>query len=227
MKRFYKDATVENGAILLDGRPVRTPKRAALVIPVAAVAQAVADEWRAQGETIDPRTMPFTGLANAAIDIVAPDPAAFGVSLAAYGETDLLCYRADAPVELVAVQAAAWDPLLDWARARYDVHFELASGIVHVPQPPATVARLGEALLARDAFALVPMSPLVTIGGSLIVALALAEGAIGADAAFDVTHFDELWQAKKWGEDALALKTREARRADFLAAARFLELQNL
>lgn len=224
MKRFYKDVTIADGAILLDGRTVRTPARAALAVPSPALAEAIAEEWRGQGETIDPRTMPLTGLANAAIDRAAPDPQAFVAMLAAYAETDLLCYRAAEPPDLVAAQAQAWDPLLDWARKRYDVHFAVTAGIVHIAQPPATVARLAETLAARDAFALAPMSPLVTISGSLVTALALAEGAIGADEAFDAAHLDELWQAEHWGEDQLALTTREARRADFLAAARFLAL---
>ena len=224
MKRFYKQVSVEDGAILLDGRPVRTPARAPLILSSPALADAVADEWRAQGEDIDPRSMPLTGLANAAIDRVAPDRAAFARPLAAYAESDLLCYRADAPEELVERQAGAWDPLLDCARGRYDVHFTVTSGVIHAPQPPATVARLGEALLARDAFALAAMSPLVTIGGSLVAALALAEGRIGAEQAFDMTHLDELWQAEHWGEDQLALEARAARRRDFMAAAQLLTL---
>jgi len=224
VKRFYKQVSVEDGAILLDGRPVRTPARAPLILSSPALADAVADEWRAQGGDIDPRSMPLTGLANATIDRVAPDRAAFARPLAAYAESDLLCYRADAPEELVERQAGAWDPLLDWARGRYDVHFTVTSGVIHAPQPPATVARLGEALLARDAFALAAMSPLVTIGGSLVVALALAEGRIGAEQAFDMTHLDELWQAEHWGEDQLALEARAARRLDFMAAAQLLTL---
>lgn len=224
MKRFYKDVSVADGAILLDGRVVKTPARAPLAVSAPALAEAIAAEWRAQHETIDPRAMPMTGLANAAIDRVAPDPATFARPLAAYAETDLLCYRADGPADLVAEEEAAWDPLLDWARNRYDVHFVTTAGIVHAPQPPATVARLAEALAGRDAFALAALSPLVTIGGSLVTALAVAEGAIGAEAAFDATHLDELWQARQWGEDSLATTAREARRGDFLAAARFLSL---
>lgn len=224
MKRFYAEVEVQDGAILLDRRPVRTPARAALALPTPALADAVAREWRAQDGTIEPRSMPMTGLANAAIDRVAPDPHRFAATLAVYGETDLLCYRAEAPDELVAAQAEAWDPLLEWAQRRYDVYFMVARGIVHVAQPPATVARLGEAVAARAAFALAALSPLVTIGGSLVVALAVAEGAIGADEAFDATHLDELWQARRWGEDPLALTAREARRDDFTAAAEFLAL---
>ena len=223
MKRFYKAVTVADDTILLDGRPIRTPARHLLQIEFPQLAEAIAGEWRAQGEEIDPRAMPMTGLANAAIDRVAPDPAAFAAPLLRYAETDLLCYRAE-EADLAGEQAATWDPLLDWARGRYDVHFEVTRGIVHVAQPPATVARLGEALMARDAFALAAMSPLVTIGGSLVTALALAEREIGADAAFDATHLDELWQARHWGEDEQALAMRESRRADFTAAARFLDL---
>lgn len=225
MKRFYGQATVgDGGSILLDGRPVRTPERALLALPSPSLANAVAEEWATQGETIDLQTMPLNGLANAAIDRVAPDPATFAAPLAAYAETDLLCYRADAPPELVAAEAAAWDPLLDWARHRYDVHFEIATGIIHRPQPAETIARLGEALRARDAFALAAMHPLVTIGGSLVVALAVAEGAISPEAAFDAAHLDEIWQAAQWGEDWLATQTREARKREFLSAARFLSL---
>ena len=224
MRRFYAQVTVAAGAILLDDKPVRTPARAPLALSTAALAEAVAEEWRAQGERIDPRTMPLTGLANAAIDRVAPDPAAFVRPLAAYAETDLLCYRAAEPPDLAEEERVAWDPLLDWARARYDVHFTLGEGVIHVAQPPATAARLAEALAARAPFALAPMNPLVTIGGSLVTALALAEGEIAAEAAFDTTHLDELYQARRWGEDPWALEAREAHRADFLAAARFLAL---
>lgn len=224
MKRFYKAVSVADSAILLDGRPVKTPARAVLLLPSTALAESIAEEWRRQGDEIDPRTMPLTGLANAAIDRVVPDPDAFARPLAAYAESDLLCYRADAPAALVARQAEIWDPLLEWARTRFDVHFNVGTGIIHIPQPPTTIARLGEALLARDPFSLAAMSPLVTIGGSLIAALALAESAIEAEAAFDITHLDELWQIEQWGEDDLAAKARALRRHDFLAAAKFLGL---
>jgi chaperone required for assembly of F1-ATPase len=224
MKRFYAEVAVDAGAILLDGRPVRTPARAPLVLPTAALAEAVAAEWREQGERIEPATMPTAGLANAAIDRVAPDPAAFAAPLARYAKTDALCYRAENPATLRREQAEAWDPLLDWARARFDVMLLVTDGVVPVTQPPATIARLGEALAARDAFALAGLQPLVTIGSSLVTALAVVEGAIGAEAAFAATHLDESWQARQWGEDDLAARTRAARERDFLAAARFLAL---
>jgi chaperone required for assembly of F1-ATPase len=225
VKRFYKEAAVgEGNRVLLDGRPVQTPGRVPLALPNASLAEAVADEWNAQGEDIDPRAMRLTGLANAAIDRIAPDPAAFARGLAAYGESDLLCYRAEGPAPLVARQAGLWDPLLAWARARYDVAFEIVVGVIHKPQPPETVERLAAAVAARDPFALAGLSPLVTVSGSLIVALALAEGAIGLDAAWAAAALDEQWQAENWGEDAEAKAALAARRADFAAAARFLSL---
>lgn len=224
MKRFYKEVAVRDGAILLDGKPVKTPARADLILPTPALADAVAAEWRAQGEEIDPRTMKLTGLSNAAIDRITPDLPAFVRPLAMYAESDLLCYRADAPAELIARQAEAWDPMLDWARARFDVHFAVTSGIVHAAQPDATVARLGEALGIYDAFHLAGLAPIITIGGSLVTALALAENEIDADRAFDLTHLDELWQARRWGEDRLALEARAARKRDFMAAAQLLAL---
>ncbi len=210
--------------ILLDNRTVRTPARAALVLPNARLAEAVAAEWEAQNEDIDPRSMPLTGLANAAIDQVAPDCRAFAEPLARYAETELLCYRADTPASLVAAQAAAWDPLLAWAESRYDVAFTLVEGVIHRPQPPATVARLGEAITARDAFELAALSPIVTISGSLVIALAILKGALDPEAAFDAAHLDALWQEQRWGADAEALKARSLHRRDFDAACRFLRL---
>jgi len=224
VKRFYKEVSVADGAILLDGKPVKTPARAALTLPTPELAEMVAAEWRAQGEKIDPRTMKLTGLCNAAIDRITPDVAAFVRPLAAYAESDLLCYRADNPAELIARQAEAWDPLLAWARARFDVHFAVTSGIVHAPQPDATIARLGEALGVYDAFHLAGLAPIITIGGSLVTALALAEDEVDPDRAFDLTHLDELWQARRWGEDRLALEARAARKRDFMAAAELLDL---
>lgn len=228
MKRFYKAVGVvaEGGGlgVTLDGRPVRTPARALLTLPSTALAEAVAGEWHAQGDKIDPRAMPLTGLANAAIDRVAPDPAAFAAPIARYAEGDLLCYRADEPPELVARQSEQWDPMLNWARARYDVAFAVTSGIIHAPQPQATIERLGAVLGSLDPFAVAALQPLVTISGSLIIALAVLEGALEPDTAFDAAHLDELWQAEQWGEDHLALEARAARRADFMAAARFLSL---
>ncbi len=228
MKRFWKQVSAvpaEGGHdIHLDGKPVRTPGRVALTLPSPALTEAVADEWRNVGETIDPRAMPLTGLSNAAIDRIAPDPVAFAAGLAKYGESDLLCYRADHPLELQLRQQAAWDPLLDWARTRYGIDLVTTTGVMHREQSPATIARLAEAVAARSPFELAALSPLVTVTGSLIAALALLEGAATAEDIWSAANLDEDWQAEHWGEDDLARKTRAAHRADFDAGARFLSL---
>lgn len=223
MKRFWKDVTVDAERVVrLDDRPVRTPGRVPLALPTPALAEAVADEWRGVEETVDPRAMPLTGLANAAIDRIAADPAPFAEGLARYAETDLLCYRADSPPELVERQDAVWNPLLDWARDRYDVHFTLVTGIMHQPQPEATVERLAQAVAALDPFRLAALSPVVTITGSLVLGLALLEGAADADGVWQAAHVDEDFQAEIWGEDYLAIEAREAKRREYDAAVRFL-----
>ncbi len=224
MKRFWKTVAIVDGVIELDGRPVRTPARAPLLLPTPQLAEAVAEEWRSVGEELDPRAMPLTGLANAAIDQIAPNPAPFAADLARYGESDLLCYRAELPAPLVERQAAQWDPLLDWARTRYDVHFETTAGIMHRAQPPATIARLQEVVTVLDPFQLAALSPLVTISGSLVAALALLEGAADRDTVWRAAQLDEDWQAEQWGEDDLAIRARDVRRADFDAGVRFLGL---
>ncbi|MDR6113541.1 chaperone required for assembly of F1-ATPase [Sphingomonas sp. SORGH_AS870] len=223
MKRFWTNVGVDADRVVrLDDRPVRTPGRAPLALPTPALAEAVAGEWRAVEETVDPRAMPLTGLANAAIDRIGADPAPFAQGLARYAETDLLCYRADSPPELVERQDRVWNPLLDWARDRYDVHFTLVSGIMHRPQPDATVDRLAQAVAALDAFRLAALSPVVTITGSLVLALALLEGAAEPDAVWIAAHVDEDFQAEIWGEDYLAIEAREGKRREFDAAVRFL-----
>jgi len=228
VKRFWKDVGLkcEGGGwtIDLDGRQVKTPARAALELPTEALAEAVADEWRNVGVRLDPRAMPLTGLANAAIDRVAPERRAFAEGLAKYAEADLVCYRAEGPNELVARQAAQWDKLLAWARRRFDVDFATTSGVIHVAQARATVEQLGHAVSALNAFQLAGLSPLVTIGGSLIAALAVFEKAISPEDAWEAVSIDERWQLEQWGADAEAVASLENRRRDFFAAARFLEL---
>lgn len=224
MKRFWTEVTVVGGEIHLDGKLVRTPGRVPLALPWPALADAVAEEWRAVGEKIDPLAMPLTGLANAAIDRIAPDPATFAAGLAQYGESDLLCYRAAEPPELAARQVAAWNPPLDWAERHYGVTFELAQGVMHRPQPPATIARLGATVAAYGPFALAGLSPVVTVTGSLVLALALAEGALDADAAWIAAQTDVAWQEEQWGADPLAEAARAAHRRDFDAGARMLAL---
>jgi chaperone required for assembly of F1-ATPase len=228
MKRFWKSVEVEQEgdgfAIRLDGRPVMTPARAPLAVPTNALAEGIAEEWRSTGEDVDPRQMPLTGIANAAIDRVAPDREAFARGLAQYAETDLACYRAEWPPELVEREAKAWDGLLAWARRRYDVDFATTSGLIHVPQQPATAERLGHAVAMFDPFRLAGLSPLVTIGGSLVAGLAVLEKAMSAEAAWDAVSIDDRWQIEQWGSDPEAEAALHNRRRDFLAAARFLDL---
>ena len=228
MRRFWQAVAVapEAGgwAVRLDDRTVRTPARAMLIIPSRALADAIAGEWLAVEGEIDPRAMPLTGLANAAIDRVAPEKDAFAGGLARYAEADLACYRSDWPPELVDRQAAGWDALLAWARRRYDVDFSITSGVIHVPQPPASIDRLAHAVAELDAFRLAGLSPLVTIGGSLIAALAVLERAMTADAAWQVVSIDERWQLEQWGSDKEAEGALDNRRRDFFAAASFLVL---
>jgi chaperone required for assembly of F1-ATPase len=228
MKRFYTAAAVTGEAapfgVALDGRPLRTPARALLAVPTRALAEAIAAEWNAQGEEIQPRAMPLTGLANAAIDRVAPDPAAFADTLSRFAENELLAYRADGPAPLVARQAAEWDPLLAWARGRYDVDFRLVTGIIHQPQPPATLARVAAAYRAFDAFRLAALNPVVTISGSAVIGLAVAEGRLDAAGAWTIGHLDELWQEEQWGKDPLAEAGQRERQGDLAAAVGFLAL---
>lgn len=228
MKRFWKEVAVEPiGAaweIRLDGRPVRTPGRAPLALPTRAMADAIADEWRAVSDDINPRAMPLTGLANAAIDRITPDTKGFAAGLARYGESDLLCYRSDHPALLRERQDRLWDAPLDWARGRYDVHFEIVTGIMHRAQPDATLARLADAIAARDAFELAALNQVVTISGSLVLALALAERATDPDAVWQAANLDEDWQIEQWGEDSFATEARAVRQADYAAAVRFLGL---
>ena len=228
MKRFWKEVAVrqtEQGwTIELDGGAVKTPAREALEVHTRPLADAIAEEWRNVGERIDPRAMPLTGLANAAIDRVAPDPQAFAANLARYAEADLFCYRAEGPQALIGRQEAEWDALLSWARRRFDVDFGTTSGITHVHQPPATVERLSHEVAALDAFYLAGLSPLVTISGSLVAALAVFHKAKSPEEAWAAVTVDDDWQREQWGSDAEAEVALEGRRRDFMAAARFLEL---
>jgi len=228
VRRFWKQAAAvkEGGGwtVELDGKPVRTPARKPLAVPTKALGEAIAAEWNAAGERVDPRAMPLTGLANAAIDRIGADPAHYAEGLSRYAEGDLACYRAEGPPALVERQERSWDELLAWARRRFDVDFVTTSGILHVHQPKATAQRLAHAVASLDSFCLAGLSPLVTIGGSLVAALAVLEGAMSPHDAWDAVNIDERWQAEQWGSDAEAEAALEARRADFLAAARFLEL---
>ena len=228
MKRFWETAeaiATDGGyAIALDGRRVKTPAKADLILPTEDLANAVAEEWNAVGEIIDPRQMPLTGLSNAAIDRIAPDKEQFASGIARYAEGDLTCYRAEGPDALVQWQQEAWDALLEWARRRYDVDFAICTGVMHVDQPEDTVRKLSHEIMALDAFRLAGFSQMVTIGGSLVAALAVYEEMMPAEAAWEAVSLDDRWQLEQWGDDAEARAALDARRQDFLSAARFLSL---
>jgi chaperone required for assembly of F1-ATPase len=226
MKRFYKDVVADPaGRILLDSRPVRTPARAELAIPFPALAAAIAAEWTAQGDQINPRSMPLTGLANAAIDHMARDPAPHIASLSAYGGNDLFCYRADADQpDLLLEQARIWNPILDWAEGQYGISFAITQGIIPVDQPAETLSKLTAAVAALSPWQLAALSPLVTISGSLVAGLAIIHRAFDADALWDATCLDALWQEAQWGADAEAAAQRAAHKADWDAAASFIAL---
>jgi len=208
--------------ILLDGKPIKTPARANLALPARALAEAVADEWRAQVQTVESETMPLTKLANTAIDRVAKHRVHVVEQICAFGRGDLLCYRASEPAALVARQAAVWDPLLDWAQARYGARLKTGQGIGYVEQPADALASLDAAARAFDDFALAALHTAASLSGSLVLALALADGRLDARETFEVSQLDETFQAEKWGRDDEAEARRGHLLAELRAAERFL-----
>jgi chaperone required for assembly of F1-ATPase len=227
-KRFFKDASADDAgegrvALLLDGKPVLTPLRRPLAAPSRSLAQAIASEWDAQTDMIDPARMPLTRLANAVIDAVVDRPQPVAVEIARYIGSDLLFYRADAPAGLVAKQSQAWDPVLAWAREVYGARFVLAEGVVHTPQPRDAIAAM-RATIPGEAWRLAAVSSIATLTGSALLALALSHDALTADAAWSAAHVDEDWQMSQWGQDQLALERRAFRAAEFQAAVTVLKL---
>ncbi|CAN1542633.1 COG5387 Chaperone required for the assembly of the mitochondrial F1-ATPase [Paracoccaceae bacterium] len=227
-RRFWTETSavpVDGGfTVHLDARPVRTPLKAPLVVPTFALAQAIAAEWQAQGAKVNPETMPFTRTANSAIDKVAPQHAAVAAMLAEYGGSDLLCYRAEGPEDLIGRQAAAWDPVLQWAKDMLDAPLVVTPGVMHVDQPTASLAKLRQAVDAQDPFRLSAFHDLVAISGSLVLALAVTRRTLTAEAAWDLSRIDESWQIALWGEDEEAAEVTALKRRAFLQADRFYGL---
>jgi len=227
-KRFWKEATVEPEAggfgVRLDGRAVKTPAKAPLVLPTRALAEAVAAEWDAQDEKIDPATMPFTRAANAAIDKVAVQFDEVAGLIAAYGETDLLCYRADGPEALTARQAEAWDPLLDWAEAALGARLTATAGVMHIAQPEPALDALRARVRSLDPFALTALHDLVGLSGSLIIGFAALENWSDADTLWHLSRIDEAWQEEQWGADEEAAELAARKKQEFLQALRFYTL---
>jgi chaperone required for assembly of F1-ATPase len=227
-KRFWTDVSVrpEGGGfgVALDARPVRTPLKAPLILPTEGLAREVAAEWQAQSGLVNPATMPFTRTANSAIDTVVPQKEAVVAMLAAYGGSDLLCYRATGPADLIARQAAGWDPLLDWSATELLAPLHTTCGVMHVDQPPASLAALSAAVRTLSGFQLAAFHDLVAISGSLILALALTRGRLAAEQVWALSRIDEDWQIEQWGADAEATELAALKQADFLQAYRFFAL---
>ena len=225
LKRFWNAATVEQTddgfAVLLDGRSVKTPAKAGLIVPSKALAEKIASEWDAQEGDVNPEIMPFTRAANAALDKVMHQFVEVADLIAAYGENDLLCYRAAAPQELVDRQATAWDPILDWANDVYGVRLATGQGVMHIAQPPSAIERLTQEVHALSPFQLTAFHDLVSLTASLVLGFAIVNNRLGADAAWDVSRIDEIWQAEHWGQDEEALDLAETKRQALLSAAEF------
>jgi len=227
-RRFYREAAIISDdagwRITLDGKVVKTPARNALLLTTQALADAIAAEWNAQDTKIKPDTMPLMQIASTAIDRVAPDRARIIAETAGYAATDLVCYRADGPAELVTRQAAAWDPLIDWLRERYDVSLQTVSGVMAIPQSDQALAALTRAVAAQDNLRLTALAVITGASGSLAIGLAVLEGRIGPEAAAEAAQLDELFQAERWGSDPEAERRRAAQKSDLVAARRFLDL---
>ena len=227
-KRFWQDVSVHREAsgygIYLDDKPLKTPLKSSLLAPTKAVAEGIAAEWSSVEEKINPLEMHLTRCANATLDKVVVEHDSVAGMLAEYGQTDLLCYRADGPVELVKRQAAAWDPLLDWIAAEHGARLVATTGIVHVHQPKEGQAKLREMTFAFDPWRLTAFHDLVTISGSLVLGLAVAKKHLSAAEVWPLSRVDETWQEEQWGVDETAAKGVAVKRSDFMKAATLLEL---
>jgi chaperone required for assembly of F1-ATPase len=228
-RRFWTEVAVERDPgggwdVRLDRRPLRTPAGASLRVPTRALGEAIAAEWRAVEGALRPETVPLTRAANVAIDRIAPAPGPVVDAIAAYGDGDLLCYRAHGPAALRLRQAEGWDPPLGWAATALGAPLRVVAGVAHRPQPPASLAALRAAVAAEGPFALAALHELVVLSGSLVLALATRRGALDPEAAWALSRLDETWQAEHWGADPEAEAAAAARRADFLRAARMLEM---
>ena len=228
MKRIYRQAepvpTTGGHGVALDGRLVKTPGRRDLIVPTQALAAEIAAEWEAQQEEIRRETMPLTRLAGATIDRDAAQHAAVVRQIADYAGTDLVCYRATHPPALVARQQEVWQPLLDWAAARYEAPLTVTGGVIPSSQPPASLAAYTAAVAAYDSFALTALHASTTACGSLVIALALLEGRLDAAEAFAASHLDESYQIEAWGEDEEQAERRASLSAEIAAAARLVLL---
>jgi len=226
-RRFYKAAAVaeqEAGfAVTLDGRTAKTPAGGRLTLPTRALADAIADEWAAQGDAIDVAAMPLARLAFTAIDRADGAHEAMALALARYAQADVLCYFTEAPQDLRARQEAGWSPMLDWADQALDLHFVRTTGVIHTPQPPQTVALVADLARARDGFTLTGLAFAAGLFESAILALAVQRGRLGGLDALELSRLDEAYQEERWGVDAEAAVRTAALRSDALAVQRWFE----
>ncbi len=230
-KRFWDSVSVRpegvGFGIYLDGRPLRTPQKSALILPTQALAAEVAAEWQAQKDQIKPETMPFTRMANSAIDKVAQQKTQVGELLAAYGDSDLLCYRAESPAELVLRQCAAWDPVLEWADDALDVRLLPRNGVVHIAQSDTDNARLLARVHALSNFELAGFHDLVSLTGSLVLAFATTSGFRTPKEVWGLSRVDEDWQVEQWGEDQESKRLELTKRESFFHAENFFRLTRI
>ena len=223
-KRFYKEVSVgADLSILLDGRGVKTPMKAKLILPTAELAQAVADEWRAQVKVINPALMPLTKLANTAIDRVGAERAHIAGEVRSFAGNDLVCYRADKPAELVALQAQHWDKVLAWSRHALGAQFNVTNGVIHIAQEPSALQAVEQYVARLNSFALAGVHNAMSLSGSALMALMLHARALSGADVWAAAHVDEDFQIKQWGEDFEATARRAHRKVEFDATARFLE----
>lgn len=227
-RRFWREAAVRpvDGGfeVRLDARPLRSPAKAPMILPTRQLAEVVAGEWQAQADIVDPLSMPFTRLANSALDRVVPQRAAVADAVARYGESDLVCYRAESPQELVDRQAAGWDPLIDWAAGAFDARLRPVAGVMFVPQPPDAVANLRDRVHALGAWPLTALHELVALSGSLVIGLAATHTDRSRAGLWAASRIDETYQAELWGTDPEAAANAEARASAFSRAAAFHDL---
>ncbi|PUB18423.1 ATP12 family chaperone protein [Yoonia sediminilitoris] len=227
-KRFWKQttATPTDGGytVLLDGRHVKTPGKAPLTMPTMAMAEAVAMEWDAQQDKVDPRTMPVTRSANSAIDKVSTQRDEVIAHLAEYADSDLLCYRASEPQGLVARQNAGWDPVLDWAATQLNARLAVGVGVMYQPQNADDLSRLQAEIKDLDAFALTAAHDLISLSGSFVLAVAVVREHLNPEVAWELSRIDEQWQLEQWGNDEEAESNARLKQDDFLHAARFYGL---
>jgi len=227
-KRFFKEAAiaqVDGGyTIELDARAVRTPLGKAFIVQAKPLAEAIAAEWQAQGETIDPTSMPLGGYANTAIDRVGMERPVVLASLRHYAETDLLCYRAEQPADLADRQLQQWQPILDWAAEALGVHLKVTTGVLPIAQPPEALEAIARSLQQLDDMTLTAIASLAAVAGSLILALAVSEGRIDAEQAFALAQLDESFQSERWGIDGEAQASAQQLKNDISSAVLFLSL---